>query len=53
MFALTFQYTLNWQFHLLLLFVWSLWSLIFSAEMRIVIIFPYACFVKKLLYACP
>ena len=46
-FAVISLYTLDCHCCLLLLCAWSLWSLLFPIEIRMVIIFPYACFVKK------
>ena len=46
-FAVISLYTLDCHCYLLLLCAWSLWSLLFPIEMRMVIIFPYACFVEK------
>ena len=47
MFAVISLYTLDGHCYLLVGCAWSLWSLLFPAEIRMVIMFPYACFVRE------
>ena len=50
MFVVISLYTLDGHCYLLVGCAWSLWSLLFPADIRMVIMFPYACFVKENLY---